>query len=80
MSGSENVQAGMSSDDPKSVMFASKSVETSTLGHIPNPDGLVLGVGEDQLLPRVEDGAGHVVVVTTARVHLPGLQCQLVRG
>ena len=57
MSGSENVQAGMSSDDPKSVMFASKSVETSTLGHIPNPDGLVFGVGDNKILTGMENHA-----------------------
>ena len=49
-------------------------MEAGPLGGVPDPDGLVLRVGEDQVLPRVEDDAGHVVVVAAARVNLPGLE------
>ena len=49
-------------------------VEAGPLGGVPDPDGLVLRVGEDQVLARVEDHARHVVVVAPARVHLPRLE------
>jgi hypothetical protein len=49
-------------------------VQAGPFGHVPHPDGLVLRVGDDEVLARVEDGAGHVVVVTTACVHLPCLK------
>ena len=55
-------------------MLAPEGVQTGLIAHVPHPDALVLGVGEDQLLSRMEDGAGHVVVMTSTRVHLPGLQ------
>ena len=32
-----------------------------------------VGVPENEILPWVEDSTGHVVVVTTACIHLPGL-------
>ena len=38
------------------------------------PDALVLAVGQDELLPRVEDGAANIVVVAAAGINLPGLQ------
>ena len=49
-------------------------MEPGPLGGVPDPDGLVLRVGEDEVLARVEDHARHVVVVTSASVHLPGLE------
>ena len=63
-------------------------VKTGALGHVPNPDALVLAVAQDQLLPAhdkskdsnfgkslpwVEDGTADIVVVASARVHLPSL-------
>lgn len=54
-------------------MVPAESLHTSSFGHVPYPDALVLGVGQDELLPWVEDGAGHIVVVATACVQLPGL-------
>ena len=45
--GGEDVQAGVGGDDPKAVVLAPEGVETSTLGHIPYADRLVLGVGHD---------------------------------
>lgn len=44
------------------------------LAHVPDADALVLRVTHDQLLPGMEDAAGHVVVVTATRVHLPCLR------
>ena len=55
-------------------MHQPESVEAGSLGHVPNPDGLVLRVRDDQVLPWVEDGARDIVVVTTAGVHFPSLE------
>jgi hypothetical protein len=49
-------------------------VKASPLRHVPDSDGLVLRVGDDQVLPWVEDRAGDVVVVAATGVHLPGLK------
>lgn len=43
------------------------------LAHVPDSDAFVLRVAEDEFLSRVEQTAGHVVIVTTAGVHLPRL-------
>lgn len=62
----------MSSENPEAVMVASKGLHPGPFGHVPHPDALILRVGEDKLLPRVEDSTGHVVVVSATRVELPG--------
>ena len=41
--------------------------------HVPDADGLVLAVADDQLLSRVEDDARHIVKVAATRVDLPRL-------
>lgn len=43
------------------------------LAHVPDSDAFVLRVAEDEFLSWVEQTAGHVVIVTTAGVHLPRL-------
>ncbi len=55
-------------------MLSPEGVQTCALGHVPHPDGLVLRVGHDQVLTRMENHAGHVVVVPTASVNLPSLK------
>lgn len=54
-------------------MVPAKGLHPGSFGHIPNPDAFVLRVGQDELLPWVEDGTGHVVVVAAACVQLPCL-------
>lgn len=54
-------------------MVPAKGLHPGSFGHIPHPDALVLRVGQDELLPWVEDGAGHIVVVAAACVQLPCL-------
>jgi hypothetical protein len=53
-------------------------VQAGPLAHVPDSDGLVLTVGEDELLPGVEDGAGDVVIVASTGVNLPGLNREIV--
>ena len=73
----EKVEGWVGCHDPESVVVPPEGLEGCPLGHVPHPDRLVLRVGQDQLLPRVERHARHVVVVATARVHLPGLNAQI---
>ena len=56
-------------------MLTVKSVSGTVLplAHVPDPDAFVLGVTENELLSGVKQTAGHVVIVTTAGVHFPGL-------
>lgn len=63
----------MGPQHPEAIVVAPKGLHPGPLGHVPHTDTLVLGVGQDELLAWVEDGAGHVVVVTAARVQLPRL-------
>ena len=74
MAGGEEVEGGVGGDDPESVVLPPEGVQAGPLGRVPHPDGLVLGVGDDQVLPRVEDDAGHVVIVAAASVHFPSLE------
>ena len=76
MAGGEEVEGGVGGDDPESVVLPPEGVQAGPLGRVPHPDGLVLGVGDDQVLPRVEDDAGHVVVVAAASVNFPSLERQ----
>ena len=64
----------MTGQHPEPVVLSSEGVETGSLAHVPHSDALVLAVGENQLLARMKDGAGDVVVVATTCVNLPGLQ------
>jgi hypothetical protein len=59
-------------DDHPSIVASSEQVE----GGVPSNHihGLVLTVGEDEVLSRVEDGAGRVVVMASACVYLPCLE------
>lgn len=63
----------MSPQHPEAIVVPAEGLHSGPFGHIPDPDALVLGVGEDELLARVEDGTGHVVVVAAARIQLPCL-------
>ena len=74
VTGGKDVEGRMSSNNPKSVVLSSEGVQARALGHVPNPDGLVLRVGHDQVLTGMENHAGYVVVVATASVNLPGLK------
>ena len=72
--GGKEIKGGMTSDHPESVILPSKCVETRALGHVPDSYALVLAVAQDKLLSWVEDGTADIVVVASARVHLPSLE------
>lgn len=54
-------------------MLPTEGVQTRALGHVPDADGLVLTVGDNQLVSRVEQYAGNVVVVPATCVYFPCL-------
>ena len=56
------------------VVLPPKGVQAGPLGGVPDPDGLVLAVGDDQVLAGVEDHARDVVVMAAAGVDFPGLE------
>ena len=58
---------------PEAVMITPEGLHSGPLGHVPHPDALVLRVGKDELLTWMEDGTGHVVVVTATCIELPRL-------
>lgn len=75
---SKQVEVWVSTQHPEAIMVPPKGLHPSSFGHVPNPNALVLRVGQDELLPWVEDCTGHIVVVATACVQLPSLGfCQV---
>ncbi len=68
---SKQVEVWVSTKHPEAIMVPSEGLHSGPFGHIPHTDAFVLRVGQDELLARVEDSAGHVVVVTAACVQLP---------
>ena len=74
VAGGEQVEGRMRRQDPVALVLAPERVQARALRHVPHADRLVLRVGQDQLLPRVEQHARHVVVVATTSVHFPRLR------
>ena len=70
---SEQIEAGVAGEDPEPVVLPPEGVEAGPLVHVPDSEELVLGVRQVQVLTRMKDGAGDVVVVTSTRANL-GLQ------
>lgn len=68
---SKQVEVWVSPQHPEAIVVPTEGLDSGPLGHIPHPNALILRVGQDELLAWVEDGTGHVVVVTTARIQLP---------
>ena len=69
----EQVGVGMRGKDPEAVVLAPEGLHALPLRHVPHADRLVLRVGHDQFLLRMEKGTRHVVDVPAQRVHLPRL-------
>ena len=65
--------SGMVGQQDKQNPYSPESVQASSLGRVPNPDGFVLAVGHDEVLARMENNARNVVVVTAASVDFPSL-------
>ena len=59
--------------DPESVVFAAVGVNAGSRCNVPPANGLVLGVGNKELLSRVKQHTRDVVHVTTDSVRFPHL-------
>mmetsp|Transcript_28238 Transcript_28238/g.86273 ORF Transcript_28238/g.86273 Transcript_28238/m.86273 type:complete len:201 (-) Transcript_28238:656-1258(-) len=60
--------------DPEAIMLAPERLHALPLRHVPHADGLVFGVGDDQLLFGMEERTRDVVDMTAQGVHLPRLR------
>eukprot|EP00962_Isochrysis_galbana_P057468 scaffold29832_cov112-Isochrysis_galbana.AAC.7 len=69
----EEVRLLVDRQDPETVVLAAKRLHPLPLRHVPHTDGLVLRVGDDELLLWVEERARHIVDVSAQRVNLPSL-------
>lgn len=63
----------MGREDPESVVLSSEGLDGGSLAHVPDANSLVFGVGDDELVLGVEEGARDVVKVAAASVDFPGL-------
>ena len=79
MSCCKQVELGVGSQGPESVVLTAERLHSRALGHVPNTDALVLCHGNDELLTLVEDGARHVVGVASAGVDFPSLGFWIVK-
>ena len=73
VSSSEEIQMRMGSQYPEPVVLSSESLNGGTLGHVPNPDGLVFTVRKNELVSRVEERHRYVVEMTSTGVDFPRL-------
>ena len=55
--GGKDAQSWMSCHDPESIVLPSEGIETGAFSQIPNANALVLRIGQDELLARVEKNA-----------------------
>jgi hypothetical protein len=53
-------------------MLAPESLDGGSLGQVPNTDGLVFTTRYDLFVFRVEEGGGHIIEMSMARVDFPG--------
>jgi hypothetical protein len=67
----EEVDLGVSSNDPESVVLPLKGVYRGPLVQVPDPDRLVLARRQDKILVRVEETAAGVLEVASASVDFP---------
>ena len=69
----QQILRAMGGKDPESVALTTEGLYTDTLGHVPNADAAILGVGNDKVMLGVEQTARNIVGVTTEGVDLPRL-------
>lgn len=74
MSGSEQVEWRVCSEDPEALVFPTECVQAGAFGHVPYSDAFILTVGQQVLLSRVEQHTRYIVVVATARIYFPRLK------
>lgn len=70
---SKQIKVGMCGKDPKSIVFSPKGLNRGTLCKVPYAHSLVLAARNDEFVLWMEEGAGNIVEVPSARVNLPSL-------
>lgn len=70
---SEVVQGGVSSQNPVSIRVLASLVNLHAAVHVPEPQGPVFGIRDEDLHARVEHDTRHVIGVALEGVHLPVL-------
>ena len=73
MAGRKNVLFRMGSHDPEPVVVSAKSMETGALGHVPDPNGFIFRVGQNQILRRMKKNTRHIIEMAPQSIHLPAL-------
>lgn len=58
---------------PKSIGLSAEGMETDAPRQVPDANGAILRVGDEEVALSVEHEARHVVRVASQRVNLPGL-------
>lgn len=71
MTSCEEVDLRVRCNDPEPVILTLKGVHRGPLIQIPDPDGLVLAGGQDEILVWVEETATGVLEVASAGIDLP---------
>ena len=67
VSSGQQVDLGVGREDPEAIVLAAEGLDAGALGHVPDADGLVLAVGDDQVLLRAgQKGASSLAMVSLA--------------
>ncbi len=74
----KEVQSAMRSENPESVMFPPKSLDSSSLRQIPNSNCLIFTARDDQLVLWVKESTGDVVEMTNDNT--PNLDDPIIGG
>mmetsp|Transcript_25763 Transcript_25763/g.43422 ORF Transcript_25763/g.43422 Transcript_25763/m.43422 type:complete len:205 (-) Transcript_25763:726-1340(-) len=69
----QQILVRMSSQDPEAIRLTTESLNTLSLGNIPNTNSAILGIRHNKLVLRVKQYARDIVGVTAHSVNLPSL-------
>lgn len=72
MAGCKEIDFGMRSDDPKSVIVTLKGLDGGSFVKVPDPNSLVFANREYEVLMRVKETSGGVLEMTPAGIYFPG--------
>ncbi len=73
MASGEQVQIGMGGKHPESIILASPRLRCVLFCHVPDANGLVLRITDDQVTFGMKYYTRHIVGVTAHGIHFPGL-------
>ena len=73
MSSSQQVLRTVCRKDPEAITLPSKSLDTNSLTHIPNPNAPILTITNDKVLLGMEQTTRNIIRMSSERIHLPRL-------